>query len=114
MAGVNEMSTYTKEEIENHVAAWKEENASTGITPREYARKIGINPKNFGNWVSRRIARKAQNNEDSGCRLMKIGPIHATRFPSSVMMEFCGARIVVGDKDSMKMVLYALKEVNPT
>ena len=108
------MSTYTKEEIENHVAAWKEENASTGITPREYARKIGVKPKNFGNWVARRIAREALNKEDSGCRLMKIGKFRASRFSTSVTMEFCGARIVVGDKDSMKMVLSALREVNPT
>lgn len=35
------MTAYTKEEIEAHVAAWKEENAATGITPRDYARKIG-------------------------------------------------------------------------
>lgn len=115
MAGVNEMiSPYTKEEIDTLVAAWKEENASTGIAPRDYARKIGVTPKNFGNWVERRIARKALDDEDTGCRLMKVGQTHAARFSTSATMEFCGARIVVGDKESMKMVLSALKEMNLT
>lgn len=108
------MSAYTKEEIEALVAAWKEENASTGIKPRDYARRIGVNPKNFSAWVERRIEKEASGNGDAECRFMKIGAIHASRFSTSVTIEFCGARMVVGNKESMKMVLSALKEVNFT
>ena len=78
------MTAYTKEEIEAHVAAWKEENAATGITPRDYARKIGIKPKNFSNWVNCRIKKKEPRDKDSGCMLVKIGSVHAARFPASV------------------------------
>ena len=108
------MSAYTKEEIETLVAAWKEENASTGIKPRDYARKIGVKPKNFSSWVERRIEKEASGNREAGCGFMKIGSIHASRFSTSVTMEYCGARIAVGNKESMEMVLSALKEVNLT
>lgn len=108
------MSAYTKEEIEALVAAWKEENASTGIKPRDYAREIGINPKNFSSWVERRIEKEASGNRDAECRFTKIGTIHASRFSTSVTIEYCGARMVVGNKESMRMVLSALREMNPT
>ena len=108
------MTAYTKEEIEAHVAAWKEENAATGITPRDYARKIGIKPKNFSNWVNSRIKKKEPRDKDSGCMLVKIGSVHAARFPASVTIEFCGARMIAGSRESMKMVLSALKEISLT
>lgn len=89
------MSAYTKEEIEVLVAAWKEENASTGINPRDYARKIGVKPKNFSSWVKRKISKEASENREAGCGFMKIRSIHASRFSTSVTMEYCGARMVL-------------------
>ena len=71
------MSAYTKEEIEALVAAWKEENASTGINPRDYARKIGVKPKNFSSWVKRKISKEASENREAGCELIPLIPYHS-------------------------------------